>query len=1446
MKFLRMLAFAVALTAYAAFLPTGASAAAGTFTCPAGTLCPANTTLHAESEGKAVLDAPFGNVECNSTVEGHTTTTGEGGTAGKADGPITALNWSNCGSDTVTTLATGTLSVESTGALTSTGAKVTVEHIGTHCIYETSGTTIGTLTSANAERNATLDISATIPRVGGRSGAFCGSSAPWTGSYKFTKPTGLVIEGGGGGKTSTTTTTSLSGESKSGAEITVNEGAKVKDTATLSGTNAGKATGTVKYKVYADKECKELATSAGEVTVKEGKVPASEEKELEAGRVYYWQAEYSGDSSNEASKSTCGKEILTVKAATSLTTSLSGESKTGEEITVNEGSKAKDTATLSGTRSSSATGKVKFRAYKDKECKELASEAGEGSLSEGKASSEEKSLEAGAIYYWQAEYPGDSLHQASKSTCGSEVLTVKATTSLSTSLSGEAKSGEEVTILEGSKAKDTATLSGTRSSTATGKAKYKVYADKECKELVTNAGEVTVTSGSVPASEEKELEAGRVYYWQVSYEGDSLHRASTSTCGKEVLTVKASTSLTTLLAGENPGGEEPIEGEEITIGKGSGVVDSATLGGTKSSTATGEVSFDVYADGECNELVAEAGDAELEEGSAAPSEEVELEEGTYYWQASYEGDSLHQASTSSCTEVVHVIAGTSLATTLSGESEEGDMIEVSEEAVVTDTATLSGPKAAEATGNVKYFVYSDVECKELVTEAGEITVAGESVPASNPITLEPGVYYWQAIYSGDSFNLTSISPCRSEVEMVVPPVTTTLSGGGESAGHIKVIEGTPVHDEATLHGKHVSEATGSVEYFVYADAECEVLFAEAGEVEVKGASVPASGMVEFEEPGTYYWQADYSGDEQNPAATSACGTEVTIVSAPTSVTTSLSGGEKEGAEITVEEGTPVSDQATLGGPEAASATGSVSYTVYEDSGCTEAAAPASIGEVDEGVAEPSSEVTLPPGTYYWQAEYWGDGVNAESIEECGAEVEVVTAPITTFLFDGSQSGTDITVEEGTAVTDQAILHGEHAGEASGTIEYFVYEDEECKELFANAGKSEFKEGKVPASSPVELEEPGVYWWRAKYSGDGKNPPAAALCGSEKVQVAPPDWRYAAFGNSYSSGEGVRETINGKSGSFYEKTNTWWIPFRGHNVCHRSARAWPALVAEKAFGAVVGPAAVQPPKVFEKEGRFIFRSCSGALTKQVWPEAGKYEEWEEPTADWKPAAAQITWLPAPPENKKVMRVSVGIGGNDAGFSKIIWACWTWDRGTLPVWLVGQYNPAPCLAEIKHREEVGFAEIEEKLPPVLEEISKKAPKAEIKVFLYPKPLNLLKKPEIPVGLGKVIDNQVEGPVPGTARVETAAKAIETYVAALNDKIAKTMAAAKVERTEVVNKTQDAFTKFGNHRLGDPQPWLNKFAYYLEESFHPNVCGQQAVARIAQPFLTVGAAAPVDTTC
>ena len=1117
------------------------------------------------------------------------------------------------------------------------------------------------------------------------------------------------------------------------------------------------------------------------------------------------------------------RNATVAKTETTLSTSLSGEGKSGEGITVSEGSKVKDTATLSGTSASKAGGTVNYKVYADSSCKELVTSAGEVTVSSGSVpNSSEVELTAGAVYYWQAEYSGDENNLGSVSTCNKEVLTVKANTSLSTSLSGEGKSGEAITVNEGSKVKDTATLSGTKSSKAGGTVKYKVYADSSCKELVTSAGEATVTSGSVPNSSELELTAGAVYYWQAEYSGDSLHNASASTCNKEVLTVKAGVALSTLLVGE--AGEEGVEGKEITVAEGAAMADTATLSGTNASKAGGAVEYFVYADSECKEGLLEAGEGSVAEASAEPSEEVELEAGTYYWQAEYSGDALHLAATSPCDEVATVIPPTSLATSLSGEGEEGEVIEVSGDATVIDTATLSGTNAAEATGTVEYSVYADMECEELLAEAGEVEVEGSVAPSSEPIEFEePGIYFWRAIYSGDGANYPSESGC-SEVQVVRPPLTTSLTGGGLSDAEIEVTAGTPVTDQATLHGENASKATGTVTYAVYADMDCEELVEEAGEVEVEGAVAPSSEAVEFEEAGAYYWQAEYSGDESNPPATGTCGSEVSYVVTATSVSTSLSGGGEEGEEIEVEEGTAVTDQATLSGPNAETAEGLVSYSVYADSECTELVELGGDGEVSEGVAEPSDEIDLPPGTYYWQAEYYGDGANQAAANPCGDETEVVTTPITTVLTGEEQTGHEIEVEEGVPVTDQATLDGEHASEATGTVTYAVYADEECEVLVEGAGEVEVEGAVAPSSEAIEFDEEGIYYWQAVYSGDETNPKSVSPCESTQVRVDPPEkkWKYAALGDSYSSGEGIRWD----GVPYYQWTND------AKNRCHRSPQAWPALIAEQVFGTKeVEEAAVfaNPPKMF------IFRACSNAQIRHVWNGAGKGQFDEVYGGNWEPKPTQAAFLVGP--GGDIGRVSLTIGGNDAGFGEIGRRCIQWQPEDF-------YTPDKCLDTVALAEDIGFKNIQAELPVILKEIRKAAPKATIHVLFYPQVINLVPGSNIPVGVFGLlrINNTKRRINKDNSLGPTAAQAVSRFADQLNQKIQTVAENSGVENLVVVKATGLALA---GHQLGSKKPWIHGFIlptfinglffpWGMEESFHPNRCGHLAIASIALPVI------------
>ena len=155
--------------------------------------------ISAEAEGTTTLHPPLGEISCEeSKLEGKTTN--QGGPTETVKGTIEALTFTNCNA-TVTVLKKGTLEIHTSGegannngTLTSSGAEVTVS-FGFHCIFSTNNTSIGTLTGGSP---ATLDIEAEIPRTGGTSGAFCGSSAEWTGAYEVTAPSTLNVDGTSG------------------------------------------------------------------------------------------------------------------------------------------------------------------------------------------------------------------------------------------------------------------------------------------------------------------------------------------------------------------------------------------------------------------------------------------------------------------------------------------------------------------------------------------------------------------------------------------------------------------------------------------------------------------------------------------------------------------------------------------------------------------------------------------------------------------------------------------------------------------------------------------------------------------------------------------------------------------------------------------------------------------------------------------------------------------------------------------------------------------------------------------------------------------------------------------------------------------------------------------------------------------------------------------------
>jgi hypothetical protein len=295
----------------------------------------------------------------------------------------------------------------------------------------------------------------------------------------------------------------------------------------------------------------------------------------------------------------------------------------------------------------------------------------------------------------------------------------------------------------------------------------------------------------------------------------------------------------------------------------------------------------------------------------------------------------------------------------------------------------------------------------VAVSAGGVATAATTFSAAGTQALS-------AVFTPTSSSYASSTGTFSEtVNAATAPTTlsTSLSGGGTSGTSITVPSGTAVTDTATLSGTNAASASGTVTYNVYSDSSCSTLV-NAGTPEpiTTAGTLPASAAVTLSTAGTFYWQASYSGDTSNGASTSTCGTagEVETVTgtttkpAPTTLTTLLSGTGQGtncwwwcGNVITVYAGSSVSDTATLKGANASNATGTVTYTVYALVRARfpfwrwEPVASGGTVTVTAGTVPASKAVTLPAGTYEWQASYSGDSLNDPSTSLFGSETEIV-------------------------------------------------------------------------------------------------------------------------------------------------------------------------------------------------------------------------------------------------------------------------------------------------------------------------------------------------------------------------------------------------------------------------------------------------------------------------
>ncbi len=442
-------------------------------------------------------------------------------------------------------------------------------------------------------------------------------------------------------------------------------------------------------------------------------------------------------------------------------------------------------------------------------------------------------------------------------------------------------------------------------------------------------------------------------------------------------------------------------------------------------------------------------------------------------------DNEGQSNTDPAQDTVCILGNPSLSTTPSA----GGLVGTT----LNDTAILSGGNSPTGTVMFKLYPPSDATC----SKAPIYTQVVASAPYQTTpgfVSNTTGIWHWTADYSGDANNSPTSSGCSAE------PVTITQSAPSITTNAITTM-GTVAVNIPSIGDRVTSmdgafNPTGSITFTLFSDATCNTAVpGMSGSGSIFGGMASWSTSWTPPAPGTYYWQASYTGDANNSAITSACGgagEQVTINKAtPLLTTTALTGPVAVGSSIT--------DTAHLSGGFGTLG-GTISFDVFApgDSTCsTPIAVTPALSVNGAGDYTSASYTTAAVGTYRWIAHYSGDTNNVAVNTTCndiGESTAVVKAsPVLTTAATGP-------VTLGNTITDTAHLSGVF-GNLSGTISFNVFApgDTTCSTPIAVTPDLSISGSGDYISAPYTTALTGDYRWIASYSGDTLNNSVSTAC-----------------------------------------------------------------------------------------------------------------------------------------------------------------------------------------------------------------------------------------------------------------------------------------------------------------------------------------------------------------
>jgi hypothetical protein len=160
-----------------------------------------------------------------------------------------------------------------------------------------------------------------------------------------------------------------------------------------------------------------------------------------------------------------------------------------------------------------------------------------------------------------------------------------------------------------------------------------------------------------------------------------------------------------------------------------------------------------------------------------------------------------------------------------------------------------------------------------------------------PTPLSPGQYTYFTLEAPPSGGIVA-----GEVNDVVSTILTNTQTH-QTGDALSSPTPVPFVDHATLTGANAATATGTVEYVLYSDPNCQRLVEALGTKSVVAGAVQPSNASSARLPtnATYYWIARYSGDARNSEAVSPCGSETMTFGTPRVV--GRGGGASAGSQF---------------------------------------------------------------------------------------------------------------------------------------------------------------------------------------------------------------------------------------------------------------------------------------------------------------------------------------------------------------------------------------------------------------------------------------------------------------------------------------------------------------------------------------------------------------------